>query len=285
MKCPKCNYDNPSGIRYCLRCNSSLIPPIPQEQNSQQPQKSDQKLIPIVIAIIVIVVLMAIVALSIMSIFIGRMQVSRVMQHAVTEYSEETTDYADLSNRLLFIPGSDLVIEFPEYVDYVYDYSQETDQLLFEIKTYDNLTITFTSSPIDAGYYTKSETQNSLQQNGLDYLIEGSENEYYYILPSKNGTVYGTIIDSYSDHLVNITVVDNDYVENELPDEYSESEGIIDSTIDSQQSMINESDQSAQEDLAIDDPNDSKLIQDPNQTESDLCLLTLEKIMESTDID
>lgn len=255
MKCPKCNYDNPSGIRYCLRCNSSLIPPIPQESNSQQPRNSDQKLFPIVIAIIVIVILMAITALSFMSIFIGQMHTTKVMQSAVTEYSAETSEFADLSDRHLYIPGSDLVIDFPEYVDYVYDYSPETDQLLFEIKTYDNLTITFTSSPIDAGYYTKSETQVSLQKNGLDYLIEGSENEYYYILPLKNGTVYGTIIDSYSDHLVDITVVDNDYVENELPDDYSDTEETTESTIDSQQSMI------------------------------DHCLITLEEIMESTGID
>lgn len=275
MKCPKCHYDNPSGIRYCLRCNSSLIPPIPQEKKPQQVQKADQKLFPVVIAIIVIVVLMAIVALSVMSIFIGRIQSTRVMQEAVTEYSEETSEFADLSERLLYIPGSDLVVEFPEYIDYVYDYSPETDQLLFEIKTEDNLTITFTSSPINAGYYTKSETQYSLQQNGLDYLIEGSENEYYYILPSQHGVAYGTIIDSYSDHLVDITVVDNSFAEHELPYEYSESDEISDSTKDSQQSLINESDQSTQEDSAM---------EDQNRKATEHCLVALEKIMASTDI-
>lgn len=279
MKCPKCNYDNPSGIRYCLRCNSSLIPPIPQETKPQQVQKADQKLFPVVIVIIVIVVMMAIVALSVMSIFIGHMQTSRVMQEMVTSYSEETSEFADLSERLLYIPGTDLVIEFPEYVDYVYDYSEDTDQLLFEIKTEDNLTITFTSSPIDAGSYTKSETQSSLQKNGLYYSIEGSENEYYYILPSKHGTVYGTIIDSYSNHLVNITVVDNAYVENELPDEYSETEGIADSLEDSQQSMINESDQ---EDTTSEEQSDSSYEQD--QHVNDRCLFALEEIMESTNI-
>lgn len=279
MKCPKCNYDNPSGIRYCLRCNSSLIPPIPQETKPQQVQKADQKLFPVVIVIIVIVVMMAIVALSVMSIFIDHMQTSRVMQEMVTSYSEETSEFADLSERLLYIPGTDLVIEFPEYVDYVYDYSEDTDQLLFEIKTEDNLTITFTSSPIDAGSYTKSETQSSLQKNGLYYSIEGSENEYYYILPSKHGTVYGTIIDSYSNHLVNITVVDNAYVENELPDEYSETEGITDSLEDSQQSMINESDQ---EDTTSEEQSDSSYEQD--QHVNDRCLFALEEIMESTNI-
>lgn len=279
MKCPKCNYDNPSGIRYCLRCNSSLIPPIPQETKPQQVQKADQKLFPVVIVIIVIVVMMAIVALSVMSIFIGHMQTSRVMQEMVTSYSEETSEFADLSERLLYIPGTDLVIEFPEYVDYVYDYSEDTDQLLFEIKTEDNLTITFTSSPIDAGSYTKSETQSSLQKNGLYYSIEGSENEYYYILPSKHGTVYGTIIDSYSNHLVNITVVDNAYVENELPDEYSETEGIADSLEDSQQSMINESDQ---EDTTSEEQSNSSYEQD--QHVNDRCLFALEEIMESTNI-
>lgn len=279
MKCPKCNYDNPSGIRYCLRCNSSLIPPIPQETKPQQVQKADQKLFPVVIVIIVIVVMMAIVALSVMSIFIDHMQTSRVMQEMVTSYSEETSEFADLSERLLYIPGTDLAIEFPEYVDYVYDYSEDTDQLLFEIKTEDNLTITFTSSPIDAGSYTKSETQSSLQKNGLYYSIEGSENEYYYILPSKHGTVYGTIIDSYSNHLVNITVVDNAYVENELPDEYSETEGITDSLEDSQQSMINESDQ---EDTTSEEQSDSSYEQD--QHVNDRCLFALEEIMESTNI-
>lgn len=279
MKCPKCNYDNPSGIRYCLRCNSSLIPPIPQETKPQQVQKADQKLFPVVIVIIVIVVMMAIVALSVMSIFIGHMQTSRVMQEMVTSYSEETSEFADLSERLLYIPGTDLAIEFPEYVDYVYDYSEDTDQLLFEIKTEDNLTITFTSSPIDAGSYTKSETQSSLQKNGLYYSIEGSENEYYYILPSKHGTVYGTIIDSYSNHLVNITVVDNAYVENELPDEYSETEGIADSLEDSQQSMINESDQ---EDTTSEEQSNSSYEQD--QHVNDRCLFALEEIMESTNI-
>lgn len=279
MKCPKCNYDNPSGIRYCLRCNSSLIPPIPQETKPQQVQKADQKLFPVVIVIIVIVVMMAIVALSVMSIFIGHMQTSRVMQEMVTSYSEETSEFADLSERLLYIPGTDLVIEFPEYVDYVYDYSEDTDQLLFEIKTEDNLTITFTSSPIDAGSYTKSETQSSLQKNGLYYSIEGSENEYYYILPSKHGTVYGTIIDSYSNHLVNVTVVDNAYVENELPDEYSETEGITDSLEDSQQSMINESDQ---EDTTSEEQSNSSYEQD--QHVNDRCLFALEEIMESTNI-
>lgn len=279
MKCPKCNYDNPSGIRYCLRCNSSLIPPIPQETKPQQVQKADQKLFPVVIVIIVIVVMMAIVALSVMSIFIGHMQTSRVMQEMVTSYSEETSEFADLSERLLYIPGTDLVIEFPEYVDYVYDYSEDTDQLLFEIKTEDNLTITFTSSPIDAGSYTKSETQSSLQKNGLYYSIEGSENEYYYILPSKHGTVYGTIIDSYSNHLVNVTVVDNAYVENELPDEYSETEGIADSLEDSQQSMINESDQ---EDTTSEEQSNSSYEQD--QHVNDRCLFALEEIMESTNI-
>lgn len=109
--------------------------------------------------------------------------------------------------------------------------------------------------------------------------IEGSENEYYYILPSKHGTVYGTIIDSYSNHLVNITVVDNAYVENELPDEYSETEGITDSLEDSQQSMINESDQ---EDTTSEEQSNSSYEQD--QHVNDRCLFALEEIMESTNI-
>lgn len=287
MKCPKCNYDNPSGIRYCLKCNASLIPPIPKPTRPKQENHPDKIIFPIVIAIILSVVVVATIGLIGVSIYIANVQTRTVLEQHDIVQNEEATGFADLESGILHIPESDLTLDFPNYVSYVYDYSPESGQLLFEIKTEDDLTITFTSSRINAGTYSKSETQASQQQNGLYYAIEGTESEYYYILPSKEGTIYGTIIDAYANRIVNVTVVDNTYVEKTLPNETSQNPEEDGSVNDSQQSMIDESDQIDEDSSFQDSTTESsghRYDEEQNQISCKRCINTIEEIMQSTGI-
>lgn len=265
MKCPRCNLENPSGIRNCLRCGSLLTPPLPKGPTSRRPHKEDQKIFRMVILALIGIILIATLLLATIDLLIGSAQSSVTypedVQDTIAE-EEEVPEYVDFNNNILSIPDSDIEIEFPDFTDYFYDFNEETGRLLFEINTDDHLTITFSSSILNTPPYTKSEAEASQQQNELFYAIEGTENEYYYILPSDLATTYGTIIDAYSNRHVNITVVDHNYVneDNEDSDEsyYSDQ---TDSFTEEVPTMTNENEEI---------PSEEQTQKDLNTAESDV---------------
>lgn len=291
MKCPRCNLENPSGIRYCLRCGSPLTPPIPRGPESRRNHKADQNIFRMVILALIAIVVIATLILTTIDLFIGSARSSVSYPETVQDNiasEEEVPEYVDFSHCILTIPGSNIEIVFPEFIDYFYDFNEETGRLLFEITTADDLTITFSSSILNTPPYTKSEAEASQQQNELFYAIEGTENEYYYILPSDLATTYGTIIDAYSNRLVNITVVDHNYVSEDSEESYDSEE--MNEFSDETPEMTDENEEMPSEDQTdensdLEEPDIPKSSLSPSSQISNHSIQVLQEIMKSTGIE
>lgn len=247
MKCPKCQFENPSGIRYCLYCGAQMLPPVPKTSKPQDSvPRSSFLLKPWLVSGILVGLcffgLLAIVVMALQpaqssklaeTLFTDTTQATSDSKKVITAYDSRTDyEYVDLTNHTLSIPDSSLKIEFPAYSVCRYDYDAASQQLIFEIETFDGLTITFTSSKLNATPYTKSEAEASLK-TGLYHEISGEEDEYYYILPSNGPTATATIVDCTHNRSTNITIYDEHYVFNNeetttLPQESIEL-GIIES--------------------------------------------------------
>ncbi len=229
MRCPKCEYENPSGVRYCVKCGSQMIPPIPPA-NSRPPVRS--KAAPAGHRVLFLALsIFLFLGIGVLLIFIllpsnsGAVQVAEVPvlnDEAITESetqeqattnnnlpgrdSSDFSEYVDLKKRTVKIPESELTLTFPEYSDYLFDYDQNNGQMIFEIHTTDNMIITITSSRLNALPFTKSEAESSDNQT-LYHTIQGEETEYYYILQPNSSIVTGTIIDCENNRSTSINVV------------------------------------------------------------------------------
>ena len=223
MECPKCQFENPSGIRYCLHCGAQMLPPVPKKRKIQEkPRRIPSKswLLGATLITISFFGLLAIVIMGIQSHHSSSndslfSETAQDMKRALTTQESRTNyEYVDLTTHTLSIPDSTLKIEFPAYSMCRYDYDSGSQQLIFEIETFDGLTITFTSSKLNATPYTKSEAEASLK-TGLYHEIAGKEDEYYYILPSNGPTATATIVDCTHNRSTNITVYDDNYISEE----------------------------------------------------------------------
>ncbi len=246
MKCPKCQFENPSGIRYCLYCGAQMLPRVPKISKPQDSVKKSSFLFKpwLVSGVLVGLCFFGLLAIVVMALqptqsskladtlFTDTTQATSDSKKVITAYDSRTDyEYVDLTSHTLSIPDSSLKIEFPAYSICRYDYDASSQQLIFEIETFDGLTITFTSSKLNATPYTKSEAEASLK-TGLYHEISGEEDEYYYILPSNGPTATATIVDCIHNRSTNITVYDEHYAfnneETTLPQESIEL-GIIES--------------------------------------------------------
>lgn len=225
MKCPKCQFENPSGIRYCLQCGERMLP-LPPSQKPTKTTSSKPSLkatfwgmfgfVALVFCLLLITVVVSLQSTR----FSGfkeaffpeaSLEPSKDSHKVSKGYSsKEQYDYVDFVTHTLSIPDSSLKIEFPAYSTCRYDYDSTIEQLIFEIETFNGLSITFTSSKLNASPYTKSEAEASVK-TGLYYDISGEEDEYYYILPSNGPTANATIVDCTHNRSTNITVYDQHY--------------------------------------------------------------------------
>ncbi len=222
MKCPKCQFENPSGIRYCLHCGAPMLPPPPKKQKRSEKTKRTPLRVGVFGGAFIglsFLFLLAIVILGIQShhssndsLLSETTQGLADPKRTLIPYDSRTNyEYVDLTTHTLSIPDSSLKIEFPAYSVGRYDYDSAHQQLIFEIETFDGLTITFTSSRLNATPYTKSEAEASLK-TGLYHEIAGKEDEYYYILPSNGPTATATIVDCIHNRSTNITVYDDHFI-------------------------------------------------------------------------
>lgn len=225
MKCPKCQFENPSGIRYCLQCGERMLPLPPSKKPTRTASNnSSLKMTFLVMCSLVTLgfcVLLGTVVISLQSTRLSGLKTSFFPETSVeisndsnktskTPNFKEQYAYVDFTTHTLSIPDSSLKIEFPAYSTCRYDYDPTVGQLIFEIETFDGLSITFTSSKLNASPYTKSEAEASVK-TGLYYEIAGKEDEYYYILPSNGPTANATIVDCTHNRSTNITVYDQNY--------------------------------------------------------------------------
>lgn len=228
MKCPKCSFENPTGTRYCQHCGSDMIPPIPQENHASSLVSTKRNPFRSILLFFLIIFVLTGVVLSIVVYGISRNSESTNV--AVTETipgvpvlpeeeepvdetdnaaelyaSDYFSEFVDLDKRTIKLPESEMVLSFPEYSDYQFDYDPERESLLFEVITPDQTVVTIASSQLHASPFTKSEAEAS-QRQGLYYKIEGDEDEYYYMLPASGSIVNGTIIDCNYNRSTTITV-------------------------------------------------------------------------------
>lgn len=243
MQCPKCSYENPSGIRYCLNCGTQMIPPVPEEK---KPKLREAKKTTLIIITLVMIALFFIGGGVVAALIAGSASHRAANQAVVTmpydaadsaledgqtaadPLQEENSVYqfVNFSEQTLNLPDSDLKISLPEFYDYRFDYDKSKQLLVFEIDTYEDQTITFTSSKLNASPFTKSEAEAS-SKTGLYHEIEGQEDLYYYILPANGPTANATIIDCRNNSSTNITVYDKNYMmtkQSELAFDESEQE-------------------------------------------------------------
>lgn len=230
MRCPKCEYENPSGVRYCVKCGSQMIPPIPP--TNRRPSKPRSTAAPaghrvlfLALSIFLLLGLVVLLVFILLPSHSGAVQVAEVpvlndetmmepetQEQATTNNnlpgrdSSNFSEYVDLKKRTVKIPESELTLTFPEYSDYLFDYDQNNGQMIFEIHTTDNMIITITSSRLNALPFTKSEAESSDNQT-LYHTIQGEETEYYYILQPNSSIVTGTIIDCENNRSTSINVV------------------------------------------------------------------------------
>lgn len=225
MKCPKCSFNNPSGTRYCQHCGSDMIPPIPQADHGSGLVSSRRNpfrsiLLFFIMIFVFVGLIMTVVLLTFSH---GSSKVETIVQeeaspaeippvpetdsnNLVTPYTYDYfSDFVDLDKRTVTLPESGMVLEFPEYSDYQFEYDPERESMIFEIVTPDDTVMTIASSQLHASPFTKSEAEAS-QRQGLYYKIEGDEDVYYYMLPPSGSTVSGTIIDCNYNRSTTITV-------------------------------------------------------------------------------
>ncbi len=268
MECPKCQFENPSGIRYCLHCGAQMLPPVPKKRKTQEKTRripSKPWLLGATFITASFFGLLVIVIIGLQShrssndpLFSETAQGIDTKKALTTQDVRTNYDYVDLTTHTLSIPDSALKIEFPAYSICRYDYDPENQQLIFEIETFDGLTITFTSSKLNATPYTKSEAEASLK-TGLYHEIAGKEDEYYYILPSNGPTATATIVDCAHNRSTNITVYDDHYISENEEEASFETPGLL-SEDSSQETALIESqslDESEQESLSAGTMEDS----------------------------
>lgn len=237
MKCPKCEYENPSGVRYCVKCGSQMIPPIPPAngKNARHRPKRQTNTHRVLIAALSIFMVIGVGILALL-LFLPSGSGSQSVQTAVVpDFPEENTDvieeadlqedtaespannlpgrdsndfsqYVNLNTRTVKIPESELTLTFPEYTDYLFDFDQNNGQMIFEIHTADNMIVTITSSRLNALPFTKSEAETA-DSPTIYHTIQGEETEYYYILQPNSSIVTGTIIDCDNNRSTSVNVV------------------------------------------------------------------------------
>ncbi len=237
MKCPKCEYENPSGVRYCVKCGSQMLPPIPPANRKNSRSRSKRRINTHRVLIAALSIFMA-VGVGILALFLflpGRNTSQSTQTAVVPALPEENADvideadleentaeapandlpgrdssdfsrYVNLNTRTVKIPESELTLTFPEYTDYLFDYDQNNGQMIFEIHTADNMIVTITSSRLNALPFTKSEAETA-DSPTIYHTIQGEETEYYYILQPNSSTVTGTIIDCDNNRSTSVNVV------------------------------------------------------------------------------
>lgn len=218
MQCPKCSYENPSGIRYCLNCGAKMIPPVPEEKKAPLRESKKTTLITMTLLLIGLVLITGGILFGLLvsgSSGSSAPQKSELAQgeaepYASTQDESAVYQFVDFSTGTLTLPGSKIQMGLPDFYDYRFDYDEARQFLVFEIDTQDGMTITVTSSSLNASPYTKSEAEAS-QKTGLYHSIEGKEDLYYYILPPNGPTANATIIDCLNNTSTNITVYDKRY--------------------------------------------------------------------------
>lgn len=268
MECPKCQFENPSGIRYCLHCGAQMLPPVPKKRKTQEkPRKIPSKswLLGATLITVSFFGLLAIVVMGLQGhrssndpLFSETAQGIDTKKALTTQEARTNYEYVDLTTHTLSIPDSTLKIEFPAYSICRYDYDPENQQLIFEIETFDGLTITFTSSKLNATPYTKSEAEASLK-TGLYHEIAGEEDEYYYILPSNGPTATATIVDCAHNRSTNITVYDDHYISENEEEASFETPELLSEDSSQETALIESSslEESEQKSLGVEDIQES----------------------------
>lgn len=294
MKCPKCSYENPSGVRYCLKCGSQMVPPLPVQKRPRRKTASKAGML-----IALSVALIAAFSVGIGFLILGLVAHDEISQNetAVAEAPMDSVEEAELipenpktayldqfvnfDAKTLSIPDSSLKIQFPDYDTYTFDYDPSRQLLIFALETPDNLSVTYTSSKLNAAPYTKSEAEAS-SKTGLYHSIAGEEDEYYYILPANGPTANATIVDCVNNRSTTITVYDKDWKLEE-----HESAPVSEESSEAAESMedvlaAGESSVSMEE---VEPDSGSKAA--PNETEkksqvgSEIALSTLEELLDS----
>lgn len=247
MKCPKCGLDNPAKTRYCLRCGSILLPPVPQPEQSR-PDHPRRKSTGFWVGVTLITILGVLIffSLSIAFLMVSDQSQVAVTEIALTEDGGDSVDawveiaagsdrsfedYLDPDKSVISIPGTSLHFDLPTSYGYRFAYDQTRRQAVIEAETTENTTITLTITELTSDPILRSEI-DSEDSDSIYWTIEGTDDLYYYILNPTGRMASGTLVDAKNNISVNLVYDQNlsgfDEPYEEM-DEYSdESDGEYD---------------------------------------------------------
>ncbi len=218
MKCPKCGLDNPAKTRYCLRCGSILLPPVPKPSvpvpPAQKKGKSPIFWICSTIGLFFVLMIVGGIFFSLIAVIVADDSPETIITEVepvntpwvevAAGTNRDFTEYLDESSGEVTVPDSHLSFTMPASWGYRFAYDEARRSAIIEAETQDETIVTVTITELTADPVSLSEIENN-DSNGMYWAVEGDKDLYYYILNPNGRTASGTLVDT--DHKVSVNIV------------------------------------------------------------------------------